>query len=50
MLLWKAVDKDKPSAAASDITTFGWKITQDGAVVPSIYDQQIAPAQLLVIQ
>ena len=28
MLLWKAADKDKPPAAASDITNFGWEITQ----------------------
>ena len=48
MLLWKAADKDKP-AAASDITNFGWEITQGGAVMPSISDQQVAPAQLLEI-
>ena len=41
MLLWKAADKDKPPAAASDITNFGWEITQDGAVMPSISDQQV---------
>ena len=49
MLLWKAADKDKPPAAASDITNFGWDIAQDGAVMPNISDQQVAPAQLLDI-
>ena len=34
MLLWKAA---------------GWEITQDGAVMPTISDQQVSPAQLLDI-
>ena len=29
--------------------TLVWEITQDGAVMPSISDQQVAPAQLLDI-
>ena len=49
MLLWKSADKDKPPAAASDITNFDWESTQDCAVMPSISDQQVAPAQLLDI-
>ena len=47
MLLWKAAVKDNPPAAAIDITNFGGEITQDGAVMPSISDLQVAPAQLL---
>ena len=52
MLLWKAVDKDKSPATVGDHgdnTNFGWEVTQDGAVMPSISDQQVAPAQLLDI-
>ena len=49
MLLWKVADKDKPPAAASDITKFCWEFTEDGAVMPSISDQQVALAQLLNI-
>lgn len=44
---WKTADKDDRPAAAAEISNCGWEVTQEGAVIPSIWNMK--SAQLLDI-
>ena len=49
VMLWKSADKARPPDITSDITKYGWEITNNGSVMPVTSTQPVAPPKLLEV-
>ncbi|CAL8286952.1 unnamed protein product [Arctogadus glacialis] len=47
VMLWKAAGQREPPAEARDISKFGWEVAKEGAVMPALAIQAVAPINLL---
>ena len=47
VMLWKAAGQREPPAEARDISKFGWEVVKEGAVMPALAIQAVAPINLL---
>ncbi|CAL8311163.1 unnamed protein product [Gadus morhua 'NCC'] len=47
VMLWKAAGQREPPAEARDISKFGWEVAKEGAVMPALDIQAVAPINLL---
>ena len=46
IMLWKAADQREPPCR-DQITTFGWEVTKEGAVMPAVPTKAVAPVNWL---